>query len=1609
MEKNGTTVRIQGADAFTIDSPGLPLLGYRVVRFLLPPNTRVTGVVASTSGRIDLAHDVRLATSGPRITNDGGRVAADALPLATGSATQFPDRFVHQLGTGTLDGYMIASFAVYPVRVENGDVVLYQNINVRLTFADDSRSSVRRERAVPGQAGADAARVRALVCNPGVLSSYPEPAPPAPPTPGGFAPTPYPSLEGSPVEYLIITNDSLAATFQTLADFKTAKGVPTVVRTTEWIAANTRNGSDLAETMRNFVIDAYARWGIRYLLLGGDTDYVPTRLAWNGFYDGGRFLGVDMYFGALDGDWNADHDAIFGEALVDSVDLYNEVYVGRMPAKNNAEAALLISKVMNYERAVDAAYMKRSLFLGEVLFPPDYKPGDTVTLDGADLSEFIRTSLFTAPTQETEELYERNSLFPGSTHEDKPTAIDSLNAGFNNVIHIGHGFRFNVSVGNASIVNSEASALINGIRQSNVWFLNCTGCAFLYDCIGEALLRNPNGGAVSVIGANESAFPLTSINYMYAYYDMLNNQNAVHIGEAFALSRETRTPLALLGDNVDSWTHYIMTLLADPEMPLFTGPVAQASVSLPSGLTTGTNPVTVTVMASGSPVDSAVVCLSKGSDDYVVGTTDASGSVTVNFRAESAGSVGVVVTGLNLARWEGSVPVTVPGGSAYVSLGTVSADDDSTVGSAGNGDGVIDAGETVDLGLSVANTGNVASDTVDVVVSTSSPGVTLLDNTARVGVVAAGSTAVALDPVRVHFDAGIADQTTVTFTASIRNNGAAMWTDELKRDVHAPKLEGVSLRVDDTATGNGDGVVQAGEAFVLYYRVKNYGTGSSVPADVVITNLDGGFVMADSTDTYGAIATLAERENTSGWSLTEPDVSVPHRLEIASTDVYGRAMCDTVELRIPLPPDSIVIDPSLGPDRLELTWQASPSTDVAGYHVYRAQTPGGPYTRVDVDRVPHTLFVDQGLSAITRFYYVATAVDRSGNESAFSAEFNGSTGPPLLSGFPISLSSPTTSSVVVGDIDGDGSPEMVVGDDHVNAWHGNGVEILDGDNNAQTWGVLSSVGATFVSDIALARMDSKPGLEIVAASRDSQRVYVMDATGTLLPGWPQPVENPIRAGLCVGDVDGDGLFEVVAIDEGAVLYVWHANGTELIDGDANPLTPGVFARVGTAFLHSATPALVDLDGDGAREIVIGTQTDSLYAYHADTSVCPGFPVALGGNLAGSPVAGDINNDGMVDLVACDAGGAVRALHADGTPLWTRGITNTTFFSPSPALADVDGDGKLETFFPGSDGKLYGFDDNGSDLPGWPVTYSTITTTESSPIIADIDGDGGLDVILGYEDRFILAWHSNGSIVDGFPVTTLDAMRGVPCVADVDGDGDIDLLAAGWDGDVYVWDFAAPWNPALAPWPGFHGNAMNDGEYGSPVPTPVHAVQFSAVPGNGRMNVKFIVPDQGGAAFEVWRAPATHSDSGVARDFTHRVGAVSADADGIVRVVDTSVSEGQRYVYRLSSADGFMFDSRPVYIPVTRARLEQNAPNPFNPATTIRYTVREGKNSRVRLVVYDGRGRRVRTLVDALEAGGAYEAKWDGRDNHGQPVSSGIYFYRMTQPGFIATRKMLLLK
>ncbi len=89
------------------------------------------------------------------------------------------------------------------------------------------------------------------------------------------------------------------------------------------------------------------------------------------------------------------------------------------------------------------------------------------------------------------------------------------------------------------------------------------------------------------------------------------------------------------------------------------------------------------------------------------------------------------------------------------------------------------------------------------------------------------------------------------------------------------------------------------------------------------------------------------------------------------------------------------------------------------------------------------------------------------------------------------------------------------------------------------------------------------------------------------------------------------------------------------------------------------------------------------------------------------------------------------------------------------------------------------------------------------------------------------------------------------------------------------------------------------------------------------------------------------------------------------------------------------------------QLSQNYPNPFNPSTTIEYSVE--KKGQIDLLIYNTLGQKVRTLVSDVKESGTYSVRWDGKNDQGEKLPNGVYFYVLKTADVTSTRKMILLK
>jgi hypothetical protein len=187
--------------------------------------------------------------------------------------------------------------------------------------------------------------------------------------------------------------------------------------------------------------------------------------------------------------------------------------------------------------------------------------------------------------------------------------------------------------------------------------------------------------------------------------------------------------------------------------------------------------------------------------------------------------------------------------------------------------------------------------------------------------------------------------------------------------------------------------------------------------------------------------------------------------------------------------------------------------------------------------------------------------------------------------------------------------------------------------------------------------------------------------------------------------------------------------------------------------------------------------------------------------------------------------------------------------------------------------------------------------------------------------------------------------------------------------------------------------------------PVFITRFDAVEGQSGVDLVWeIAADEEISGFKIYRKLEGSSTGEV-------VVSSGLIPPGARSYTDRTVSTGKSYEYTLVVVlpDRSEVRSRTATVRTKSYALEldQNAPNPFNPTTTISFTLPE--RSRVRLAIYDVEGRIVSELIDDVVEDGYREYVWDGKNSEGNPVSSGVYFYRLTVGDRTLTKKMVCLK
>lgn len=391
-----------------------------------------------------------------------------------------------------------------------------------------------------------------------------------------------PAATEGPVPYVIVTSRALRPEFMGLARARIRGGITSVVRSLEGLRSDYPVALDDPDRIRQFLRDAHQRWGTRWVLLGGDVEVIPPRYATLRGILPEREIVSDWYYACLDGTWDADGDGRYGELPIppesgDAADLEPELFLGRAPVSNRAEAGRFVDKTLAYARRPADGFENTTL-----LFAHTFEFGPLPGIDFAEAAEIMLPRITDDPAQQVTrhyQSYDNPAWVPGALPESRESVIAALDQGHNVVVGFGVGSEVLLGVGTQEppdpqlLTVSDVLGLTNADRAGHLWL--ATSLAGAFDSptsLAEAFLRAPEGGAVTVIAPSDITFLFQMAQFTIRFGEVVFDEGAATIGEALVRARADLiqnpglAPLAMC-----------YQLLGDPMLRIFpASPVAAA-------------------------------------------------------------------------------------------------------------------------------------------------------------------------------------------------------------------------------------------------------------------------------------------------------------------------------------------------------------------------------------------------------------------------------------------------------------------------------------------------------------------------------------------------------------------------------------------------------------------------------------------------------------------------------------------------------------------------------------------------------------------------------------------------------------------------------------------------------------------------------------------------------------------------------------------------------------------------------------------------------------------------------------------------------------------------
>jgi hypothetical protein len=408
----------------------------------------------------------------------------------------------------------------------------------------------------------------------------------------------YPCQMSSPIyDYLIITIKDFVDDYEVLKLFHNELGLKTKIVAVEDIYSIS-SGIDDQEKIRNYIIEQYQQNGISYVLLAGDADInengqkqVPIRNFYCEVFSGGITIAnpnipTDLYYSALDGNWNQNENDKWGEPGED--DLLPELNIARICADNSEEIRAIISKIINYQNNPVVKDASKMLMVGEKLYDDPLSFGSDyldLLIGGNNNNGYVTNGMpdelnFTY-------LYDR-MLGKWQTTD----LFQAINSGCNIIHHSGHSSSgYNMRMSKYDIT-SPNFADVNGVTHLNpiVYSQGCSAAAIDIidsngeDCIAEKMLELDNFASAFIGNTrygwfNEGQTEGPSLHLHREFLNALYDKNITTISGAHTWSRISSAPFITLPDQWEPgamrWCFYGCNVLGDAAMQIWTNEISE--------------------------------------------------------------------------------------------------------------------------------------------------------------------------------------------------------------------------------------------------------------------------------------------------------------------------------------------------------------------------------------------------------------------------------------------------------------------------------------------------------------------------------------------------------------------------------------------------------------------------------------------------------------------------------------------------------------------------------------------------------------------------------------------------------------------------------------------------------------------------------------------------------------------------------------------------------------------------------------------------------------------------------------------------------------------------